>query len=131
MFSPFHVMLFERGPTPLLSIGVSVLAIVLIVRLKPESNSQFCSALLLSVLPVLLGIAGFYYGMATAYIGWCEFVSTNPSQQLLEEGRRNLMIGYAVAGEPVHIGLLSCLPPLLVVFWYWLVSKTRRRGEHS
>ena len=131
MFSPLRVIMLERGIAPWISALASVLALIFIVRLRPSSKDQLPLPFLLCLAPVIVGIVGYYYGIGTAYSEWCLFVNTHPPRESLEMGKGALMTAYAVAGEPLHLGVLLSLPPFILVLWYGLTSRSQQKRGRS
>lgn len=131
MVIPTRSMILDRGPMPFVSIATCVLAIIIVLVKQPRTCTQYFSCLLLSLVPLIAGVVGYYIGVASASSGWREFLATNPSEEVIEQAELSLQIGYAVAADPVHIGVLFSVPALIVSTIVYVVRKAIQKADRQ
>jgi hypothetical protein len=103
-------LLFERGPMPIVALFTSFIAWIVVLVVRPRSGRVYLLTLLVCLLPLLSGLAGYFLGIASANAGWQEFLATNPSPEVIESARENLATGKMSAWDPFIVGLVLSLP---------------------
>lgn len=105
----------RRGPTPLLALGASIIAVIAVLAVRPTNRSRLLLLLAVSLIPIALGFVGYGMGIAHVNQGAEAFLATSPAPEQIAIMKAHAETGRRIAMDPLRVGaLLSAIPTVLL-----------------
>ncbi len=125
MANYLYHMVFQRGPMPFVSIGVSIVAIILLVTIRPRDSRTYIVLLAVCLLPLLAGAEGYRNGLAMVEAGWQQFIAANPAKEEISSARYSYTVGRMVSRDPFILGLALSAPLVVINTLMYLIMRKK------
>lgn len=118
-----HEVLHEAGPFPYAAILFGIIAVIVVLVLRPSDRKSFRGALWFSIIPLAIGVVGIIVGLVASHQGFQDFLSLHPGPAEVEEAMKVFEESKKAAWRPIISGVVCSVVPLIISM---LIYVTRR-----